>query len=428
MLRRAVMVAATPPYGPVYLCLPADVMDAVTTEPVRPTLIPDTRVSPDEGVVEAIADRLAAAENPIILVGDGVAFSGAQGEVARLAELVGAPVFDVDSGELNLDQTHPAYSGSTGHMFGAHSLPLLRSGDAVLVAGTYLVPEVFPELGDVFDPGAYVAHVDLDAGAIAKNHRVDVGVVADPKRALAAIADRLATTLDSTRRRRASERLAALGERAATERSAAIAADRARAGQVPLPFAAFMEALAARLPEETIVFDEALTNSPAVTRYRPSSAPGSYLLTRGGSLGVGIPGAIGAKLACPDRPVVSVSGDGGSMYTFQALWTAARHGVNAVFVVANNRSYRLLQANISAWWDEQGLAGHDFPTAFDLSEPRIRFDDLASSLGVVGIQVEKPEQIAPAVNDALSATGPVLVEVVTEGDTHPELVGVHCGQ
>ena len=103
------------------------------------------------------------------------------------------------------------------------------------------------------------------------------------------------------------------------------------------------------LPDDAIIFDEALTNSPPVAATRRRPTPGQYFLTRGGSLGVGIPGAIGAKLAYPGQDsVIGFTGDGGAMYTIQALWTAARHNIDAKFVVCNNASYRLLQLNIAA--------------------------------------------------------------------------------
>ncbi|MGF1647980.1 MAG: thiamine pyrophosphate-binding protein [Kineosporiaceae bacterium] len=428
MVRRAIKIAATPPTGPVYLCLPADVLDADCTERVVPTVVPDTRVAPDDTVIADLARRLAAAERPVILAGDGVAFSGAHAELAAVAELVGAQVWDADAGEVTLPHTHPCHQGSTGHMFGSHSLPILQHGDVVLVVGTYVVPEVFPELGEVFRPDAHVAHVDLDTDAIAKNHRVDTAVAADPRRTLAALARRLHDTMPEQARRTGRARVAAMAAAKERDSVAARSADAGRRGRRPLDFSEFAEALARRLDDDAVVVDEALTNSPALTRYRPAPAPGRHLLTRGGSLGIGFPGAIGAKLAVGERTVVGVSGDGGSMYTAQALWTAARHRVDTVFVVCNNRSYRLLQSNIGAWWREQGLDRSDYPTAFDLSEPPIRFDTLAESMGVTGIRVEKSEQIGSALDDALDERGPVLLDVVVEGDVHPELVGVRCGQ
>jgi benzoylformate decarboxylase len=182
------------------------------------------------------------------------------------------------------------------------------------------------------------------------------------------------------------------------------------------------------LPQDVVVFDEALTNSPAVTRYLPPTRPGHFFQTRGGSLGVGIPGAIGLKLAMPEKTVIGFTGDGGAMYTIQALWSAARHNVAAKFVVCNNRSYRLLQLNISQYWREQGVAPHDFPLSFDLSRPEINFAEIARSMGVPGVRVTSPSEIEPAVRQALSFQGPFLLDVVIEGETRPDLIGVRCGQ
>jgi benzoylformate decarboxylase len=189
-----------------------------------------------------------------------------------------------------------------------------------------------------------------------------------------------------------------------------------------------METLAAKLPADAVIFDEALTNSPALTRYRPPKTPGHFFQTRGGSLGVGFPGAIGAKLAMPDKTVFGFSGDGGAMYTIQSLWSAARHNVAAKFVVCNNRSYRLLQANISAYWQEQGIASHDFPLSFDLSKPEINFAEMARSMGVAAVRVASPRDIEPAIEQALAHDGPFLLDVLLEGNVHPEMIGVRCGQ
>jgi benzoylformate decarboxylase len=116
------------------------------------------------------------------------------------------------------------------------------------------------------------------------------------------------------------------------------------------------------------------------------------------------------------------------MYTIQALWTAARHNIAAKFVICNNASYRLLQLNIDAYWQERDIASHAHPLSFDLSEPPIRFDDLARALGVQSARVEKPWEIGPAIREALAHPGPFLIDLVLEGDVHPELIGIKCGQ
>jgi len=428
VLRRAIKIASTPPRGPVYICLPQDILDMPVVEEVRPTSIPSTRVLPDEETLDAATQLLATAQKPMIFIGDGIAFSGAQAELTRVAEALGAEVWEADNGELNMSQVHPLYQGATGHMFGFQSKPILAKGDVNLVCGTYIVPEVFPELGDVFAPGAKVIHIDLNAYEIAKNHPVDMGIVSDPKLTLARLADKLEISQTSAQKAAAAQRVADITNFKKAKLESELAHDRQIRDDIPLHLSRFMEDLVTMLPEDAIIFDEALTNSPAIPRYRPTIAPRHYFLTRGGSLGVGIPGAIGAKLANPDKTVFGFTGDGGGMYTIQALWTAARHHVDAKFVVCNNRSYRILQYNIQQYWQEIGVPERDFPLSFDLSKPDIRFAEIARSLGVAAVRVERPEEVAPAIRQALDHQGPFLIELLLEGNVHPEMIGVRCGQ
>lgn len=428
VVRRAIKIATTPPMGPVYVCLPMDVLDAPAVEEVVPTSLPSTRVVPEDGAVQGAAAMLAAAEKPMIFVGDGVAFSGAQPELARVAELVGAEVWDVDAGELNIDYAHPLYRGGTGHMFGYHSLPITTQGDVNLVCGTYMVNEVFPELGTIFAKGSKVIHIDLNAYEIAKCHPVTVGLVSDPKLTLGRLANELEVLLTPAQRSTATARANAIGQAKADDLAALHDNDRKSRDQTPMRLARFMEELAPRLPGDAMIFDEALTSSPDITRHWVPHTPGQYFLTRGGSLGVGIPGAIGAKFANPDKTVIGFSGDGGSMYTIQALWTAARHNLDVKFVICNNGSYRLLQLNISAYWQERQYTAHDYPVSFDLSQPPINFVGLAEAMGAKGARIEKPGEIGPALDAALSHNGPFLLDVLVEGDVKPHMIGMRCGQ
>jgi benzoylformate decarboxylase len=190
----------------------------------------------------------------------------------------------------------------------------------------------------------------------------------------------------------------------------------------------FIKKLSEKIPANTIIFDEALTNSPPVNKFLPGRKPGDRMLTRGGSLGTGFPGAIGAKIAYPERCVIGFSGDGGSMYTIQCLWTAARHAINAKFIVCQNRSYKLLQANISKFWQDRGIKGRDFPLPFDLSKPEICFNEIACSFGVSAERVVRPDQVEDAIDRMLNHDGPYLINLVLDGDIRPDLIGVHCGQ
>lgn len=428
VLRRAIKIAATPPTGPVYVCLPLDMLDAPITEEVRPTTFLSTNVLPDEELLKAAAAKLASARTPIIFIGDGIAFANAQDELTRVAELLGAEVWEADTGEMNMNHRHPLYQGTTGHMFGYQSLPITSKGDVNLICGTYLLPEVFPELNNIFAPHATIIHIDLDTDAIAKNHPVDLGIIGNPKLTLARLAAILDAEMTPEQKASSKLRMNELASLKASKHEYELKSDQAIRDDLPLHFSRFAEELAAQLPEDVILFDEALTCSPQLTRYLPPTTPGHYFLTRGGSLGVGIPGAIGAKLAHPDKTVIGVTGDGAAMYTIQALWTAARHNIDAKFIVCNNRSYRLLQLNVMAYWRERGISQHDFPLSFDLSQPILRFDDMARSMGVESVRVEKLAEIAPAIQQALAHNGPFLIDVVLEGDIRPDMIGIQCGQ
>jgi thiamine pyrophosphate-dependent acetolactate synthase large subunit-like protein len=430
IIRRAIKVALTPPMGPVYVCLPQDILDEIATETAMPTLVPDTRVVPRDSEIARAADWLVAAERPTIYLGDGVAKAGAQGALARVAELLGADVWGVDGGELNFSYRHPMWRGQTGHMFGSHSLPILQSGDVNLVVGTYMVPEVFPELGSIWGEGARTIHVDLDSGAIGKNHPVDLGMVADPKLTLEALVVALEARIGAERAAVSAARLAAGAAQREQEVAAARAATTKGAGDRPgtLIFGHFMREMAARLPADALVFDEALTNSPALTAWLQPDVPGRFFQTRGGSLGTAIAGGLGLQSAAPGKTVLAVSGDGGGMYVLQSLWSAARHNLPIKFVVCNNRSYRLLQANISQYWAERGIEGRPFPLSFDLSKPVLDFARIADGFGVASARIETAEQIGPAIERALAHEGPFVLDVLLEANVHPELIGVKCGQ
>ncbi|MFC7381796.1 thiamine pyrophosphate-binding protein [Sphaerisporangium rhizosphaerae] len=401
-LRRAVKIAMTPPRGPVFVSLPLDVLDRPNDEPVVPSVVPYTATAPDAATIRRAAALLADATAPLVLFGDGVAASGAQAELTRVAELLGADAWGVEMSEVSIDGRHPLYRGQTGHMFGEVSRAVVAGADAVLVVGTYLFPEVFPDLASPFRPDARIVHVDLNSYEIAKNHPVTLGLVADPRATLAALAAELSSSMSPAAREAAAGRLGRAAERPA-----------AQADEDSL-LGAFARRLAERAPEDLMVFDEALTASGVLGAHLPPRLPGHWFQTRGGSLGVGIPGAIGMKIANPGKTVVGFTGDGGSMYTIQALATAVREGAGAKFVVCNNRGYRLLDLNIEQYWRERDIAAHAFPRSFDLAHPELGFTDIARGLGVEAMRVEKRSQVEEAVERMLLDDRPFLIDLITE--------------
>lgn len=423
VLRRCLKMAATPPMGPVFIALPQDVLDQPNDEPVLPTVVPSMKVAPEPAEIAAAAGMLAAAERPLILMGDGISRAGAQEELADLAEAVGAEVWGVNSSEVNLPYTHPLFCGVTGHMFGSASQEIVKEADVVLICGTYVFPEVFPLLTSPFRPDARVIHIEPDPYEIAKNHPVTMAFIADPARSLRLLADKVTDTATDAQKQAAARRAEEIGRRNRQSTEDAKAADQqAIASSEQSTMAGFAMELARRVPDDVVLFDEALTAGPELLRYLPPTRPGHFFQTRGGSLGVGWPGAIGAKLANPDKLVIGVSGDGGSMYTIQALWTAVERGLDIKFVVITNGGYKLLKLNIQAYWRDLNIQPHPFPQPFDIGPPLLDFVAIAKSYGIPGERVERQDQIAEAVGRMLAANGPYLIDLVVPEEVPGEVV------
>ncbi len=414
LLRRCIRIAATPPFGPTFLSVPQDILDQLNDEAVVPTAIPETRVAPEPGLLARAAELLAGATSPVIIIGDGVTHSGGEAELARVAETLGAGVYGAMVSEVNISWSHPLYRGMTGHMFGPNSRRTVADADAVLICGTYVFPDVFPLVENPFRADARIVHIDLDSYAVGKNHPVTLGLLADPKTTLGLLAGVLTERMSGDQKRAAAARSERIAAETAAARAAAAEGDAAQREAVPLRMSAFAAELARQLPAQAIVYDESITHMPELTRYLTPTTPGNFYQTPGGTLGIAFPGAVGVKLAHPDRTVIGFGGDGGAMYTLQALWTAAHQRIGAKFVVCNNRSYRLLKENLVQYWRERNVNPPDFPPSFDLTAPDLDFISLARGLGVPGIRVAAPNEMAAGIRAMLDHDGPFLLDLMLE--------------
>lgn len=167
-------------------------------------------------------------------------------------------------------------------------------------------------------------------------------------------------------------------------------------------------AIGALLPEGAIVVDESITSGRGLMAATRGAPPHDWLVNTGGSIGIAIPLAVGAALACPDRPVLCLEGDGSAMYTLQALWTAARENLAITTVVFSNRTYAILK------WELLGLGGNPGPralAALDVAPPEIDFVSLSKSLGVRATRVTSLDDFANALRRGLSSREPNLIEV-----------------
>lgn len=186
--------------------------------------------------------------------------------------------------------------------------------------------------------------------------------------------------------------------------------DRPEVPTGPLTADAVGRVLGALLPEGAIVSDEGNTSALFAPGHTAGAPRHDWLCLTGGAIGQGLPLAVGAAVACPDRPVVCLEADGSALYTLQALWTMARESLDVTVVLCNNRSYSVLNMEL----DRVG-GGEPGPIArslFDLAEPPIDFVELSTGLGVPAIRVDTSEDLAARLEFALSEPGPYLIEAV----------------
>ena len=168
-------------------------------------------------------------------------------------------------------------------------------------------------------------------------------------------------------------------------------------------------AIASALPEGAIVIDEGITRARGVGGLAAGAPRLSWLSITGGSIGIGVPLAAGAAVACPDRPVVALQADGSAMYTLQGLWTQAREGLNVTTVILANRSYEILKGELFRVGANPGPTALDM---LDLRRPDLDFCALARGMGVPAIRVEDAAELNRAIAASVLEPGPMLIEAI----------------
>jgi acetolactate synthase-1/2/3 large subunit len=178
----------------------------------------------------------------------------------------------------------------------------------------------------------------------------------------------------------------------------------------PLTAETVAEAVGAILPEGAIVSEEAVTSATMLPTNTAGAPRHDWLTLTGGAIGQGLPAAVGAAIACPDRPVLALEADGSSMYTIQSLWTMAREQLNVTVVIYNNRSYGILNVELARVGAQQ--SGPKAAAQLDLSEPNLDFVSIGKGLGVPAQRVDTGEDLVDALQRAIAEPGPHLIEVV----------------
>lgn len=343
---------------------------------------------PEEEKLLEAAKLLSESKKTIVLVGGGVISSGASDSLTKLVDYIQSPVFTTQSGKGAFSDKHPLSMGSTG--FGTKSLSEITRGyDVVLAVGTR-----FHGVG--LEDGVKLIHIDVDSEEIGRNYPATVGVNSDAKVAL----DLLYPIIESRISRKASRHEEVRRHR---EKSS-IAFNSVE------PQASFLKAIRNSVPDNGIVVQGVTQIGYYARVYYDAYEPRSYITSNYfGNLGYVFPTALGAKVACPNKAVVAISGDGGFLFNSQELATAVKYGINAVVLVFNDNAYGNVKRDQSNLFSGSVIGS-------DLLNPD--FVKLAESYGAMGIRVSNAEELEKELGRVLeidrnnpSEAKPVLIEI-----------------
>ena len=368
----------------------------------------DAASRPGDEALARLAERLLRAERPVIVTGHEVATSDALEEAARLAEVLGAPVYQqtVPLRRALPVPSIPAFLGALTRVQkqvreALEPYDLARCSSAPDVLRMSVWSEVEPLPDDL-----PVMQIGLRDWELGKNYPAETAVRADVKETLRALLPVLENGRDEAGRGAAANRLEAIADRNwAAKRTRLRAAAEAAEAKDPIAPAAAVRHLVDALPADAVFVDEGLTTSNTVLGQYPFRDPKSYFGLASGGIGFAVPGTIGIHLATPDRPCVALIGDGSAMYNVQALWTAAHLELPITYVIANNRSYRILKDRLLAFHGDDNFIGMDFQS------PRIDFVGLAESMGVSARRVERAADLGDAVRESIASAKPRLLDV-----------------
>ncbi|HEY3829535.1 MAG TPA: benzoylformate decarboxylase [Solirubrobacteraceae bacterium] len=389
-LARATHLAGLAPRGPVFVSIPMDdwYAEVRSEEEVRhqTTRTVSGASAPDAATIGELARRLAAASNPAFVAGPDIDAAGGWDAAVRFAEQTRLPVYAspaTGGGRLGFPEDHPLFQA----ILPPAVQPLgetLAPHDFVLAVGTSVFP-YYPNIpGPLLAEGTSLTAITSDPDEAARAPMGDA-IVADVALTLAALADALG----------------ALGK--PTREPPPV---RPAPAEVPLtnpmsPSTA-VRTLAEVFPDDGIVVLESPSATPALRNQLRLSRPGSYYFSAGGGLGFAMPASIGVQLACPQRRVVCVLGEGSAQYAVQSFWTAAAYKVPVTFLVLRNDEYAILKF-FSLLEEIPGAPGLDLPALDTMA--------VAAGYGVNARRVSDVEELGVELRRALASEGPELIEV-----------------
>jgi acetolactate synthase I/II/III large subunit len=420
LLRRAYQIATSGRPGPVLVDVPEDVCHGeheYDAEELQADLsamsIPARRIRPDADELARAAALIAKAKRPIILAGGGVHLSGGQAALTAFAEAHGIPVAHTLSGKGAIPCTHPLSLG----LFGRYSRianDILESSDCILVIGCKL-GEIATKRYVLPPREIPLIHLEIVAEEIGRCAPAEVALWGDARAGVDDLAAALSGDAAKARKTRAEygQEVAARMARWRDEVTPRLTSD-----ETPVNMARMCHELNNVLPEDAILLaDGGFAAHWSGLLCDTKRAGRGFIVNRGlASIGYGLPGAMGAQLAAPDRPVVGITGDGGFNMMIGELETARRLGTPVTLLVVNNAASGYVKAL------QQALFGGHFQSS-DLHE--LNYARLADAFGCHGIRVESPDKLAGAIREGMAERSlPTIIDVVVTRDPKKMLPGV----
>jgi benzoylformate decarboxylase len=392
---RAYITAIQAPAGPVYLSLPMDDMDHECLQPPLLRKI-EPRLSAGKDVLQSVAEALAAAKRPVLVIGGALDQTGGWHDGIALAEKLNAAVMAAPfEGRPGFPQTHPLYQGEL--LSAAASVRKQLEGyDLVVVIGAPVFRYYPWSRSDYLPKGTRLIHITDNPEETARAVVGD-GVVCDPARACATLVELLP---EATRKAPKP-----LSPRPTPEVKDKITADY------------LYHTLAKLRPKNSVITQESLSSLGELKERLPVCEPKSFLSMFSGVLGYGLPAATGVALAERDlgtnRKVIALQGDGATQYVVQAFWNAAQLNLPIFYIILRNHEYCILKS-FSEYLVAPGVPGFDLPG--------IDTVQLAKGYGCDGDYVSKPSELEAAIKKGLAAKGPYVLQVEVDA-TVPVLLG-----
>jgi benzoylformate decarboxylase len=314
--------------------------------------------------------------------------------------------------DVNFPNQHPLYFGDM-ETAGPAMKQLLSSSDLLIGVGCQLFNDAFYTGVDVLPAGLKIIQINDDPWEISKNFPVDCAMLGDVEATVSELCGLLAP--DEALQAAAAKRLEVAKELRAQKTEQLQNAICQSRDNCPVSVACLMDEIRQALPQDVLLVDDCWSSSPLLRSILDLKEENTYFRPRnGGSIGYGLPGTMGVKLASPDRPVLGIVGDGSAAWCMQSLWSAAHYRIPATFVILSNATYRQVKCVRKVVLGDYPL--NEKHVGMELGDPVIDFAALAQSMGVRGIQARNREELAQALKAAFSGTEPLVIEVFVENN------------